>query len=78
MNKKEVIEEIQDFVLDRAKALRDSEKISDKDKLSLADVYLDIYKFLKEYDKNVKILNDYRLHEKFKSKDFGDDDRYNY
>lgn len=78
MTKKEVIEEIQDFVLARAKILRDSKEISNEDKLSLADVYLDIHKFLREYDKNVKILNDYRLHEKFKSRDFGDDDRYNY
>ena len=78
MKKKEVIEEIQDFVLDRAKVLRDNEEISKEDKLSLADIYLDIHKFLREYDKNVKILNDYRLHEKFKSKDYGDDDRYNY
>ena len=78
MTKKEVIEEIQDFVLNKAKILRDSKEISDTDKLKLADIYLDIHKFLREYDKNVKILNDYRLHEKFKSRDFGDDDRYNY
>ena len=78
MTKKEVIEEIQDFILRKAKELKNNKEISKEDKLKLADIYLDIHKFLREYDKNVKILNDYRLHEKFKSRDYGDDDRYNY
>ena len=55
------------------------------EKLEGADIYLDTFKFLKNHDENVKVLNQYALSKKFKekpkereSKDYGDDDYLNY
>ena len=83
MSKKIVIEEIQDFVLKRMKELeKDSKDI--KDKLGAEEIYWNVYKFLKDYEENRKVLNQYHLSKKFKNqtkgndRDFGDDDRYNY
>lgn len=63
-DKQEMINQIIDAIEAEAEFIYNKKDLTSMQKLSKIDVLLDIKKFLKNYDRNVKILNqhtDYRF-----------------
>lgn len=67
--KKEIIDKLIDAVQVEAIFVKDNEHLSMRDKLLKTDVLLDIYHFLKDYEKNVKILNRYNAEHRWDGKE---------
>lgn len=68
--KQQIMTRLKNVLKGQAMYVREDESISDRDRLTQADVILDLMKFLKDYDENVVVLNKYwqekRQREKFK------------
>ena len=64
MNK--AIEELEKFIFKKLNELDEDKTITKTDKLEVIDVYFNTYKFLKDYKKNVKILEEERVKNKYK------------
>lgn len=64
--KQAIIDKIMDSIKDVGEQIRTDKKLTLEDKLHQTDVLLDIMKFLKNYDENVKVLNDYHINNKWK------------
>lgn len=71
--KEQLISRMFNVLKGQAMYVREDDNLSDRDKLTQADVILDLMKFLKDYDENVVVLNKYwqekRQREKFKQDD---------
>lgn len=66
-DKKEVIESIYKFLQEQGEVLQGSE-ISPEEKATQLDVLLDTMHFLKDYDENVKVLNEYWIEKRQREK----------
>lgn len=64
-DKKEIINKVIEAIQIEATFVRESEELSLETKCDQMDVLLDVYHFLREYEKNVKILNDYDAQHRF-------------
>ena len=58
--KDKLIDRMYNVIKGQAMIVREDRSISDKERIAQADVLLDMMKFLKDYDENVKILNAHR------------------
>ena len=58
-SKEEVLEEIQIAFERKLEKVRNDKSRDVYDKIVEVDIYLNIMKFIKNYDKNIEILNDY-------------------
>lgn len=71
--KQQIMTRLKNVLKGQAMYVREDESISDKDRLTQADVILDLMKFLNDYDENIEVLNRYwhekRQREKFKQED---------
>lgn len=65
--KKQIIDEITNFITQRGQQVRDSD-LSVDDQVTQVDVLLDTLHFLQCYDENVKVLNKYWLEKRWKQK----------
>ena len=65
--KKQIIDEITNFITQRGQQVRDSD-LSVDDQVTQVDVLLDTLHFLQGYDENVKVLNKYWLEKRWKQK----------
>ena len=55
--KEDTIEKLQDVLITEIEHIKEKKYISEKDRASVIDILFDTYKFLNNYDENVKILN---------------------
>lgn len=71
--KQQIMIRLNNVLKGQAMYVREDDTLSDRDRLTQADVILDLMKFLKDYDENVVVLNKYwqekRQREKFKQDD---------
>lgn len=68
-NKQEYIEELLALLREQGENVRSNESNKTTlDMLERADVLLDLMKFLKDYEENVKVLNAYWLDKHYKEK----------
>lgn len=71
--KQQIMTRLKNVLKGQAMYVREDESISDRDRLTQADVILDLMKFLNDYDENIEVLNRYwhekRQREKFKQED---------
>ena len=71
--KQQIMTRLNNVLKGQAMYVREDESISDRDRLTQADVILDLMKFLNDYDENIEVLNRYwhekRQREKFKQED---------
>ena len=58
--KDKIIDRMYNVIKGQAMIVREDRSISDKERLAQTDVLLNMMKFLKDYDDNVKILNAHR------------------
>jgi len=58
-SKEEVLEEIQNAFTKKLEKVRNDKSRDVYDKIVEVDILLNTMKFLKDYDENIKILNDY-------------------
>jgi len=63
-DKKEIIDKLIDAIQCEADFIRNSDTLPET-KVSQVDVLLDVYHFLRDYEKNVQILNEYYANHKF-------------
>ena len=61
--KQQIMTRLKNVLKGQAMYVREDESISDRDRLTQADVILDLMKFLNDYDENIEVLNRY-WHEK--------------
>lgn len=66
--KQAIIDKIMDSIKDVGEQISTDKKLTLEDKLHQTDVLLDTMKFLKNYDENVKVLNDYHINNKWKER----------
>ena len=64
MNK--AIEDLEKFISKKLDEIEEDRTITKSDKVDVIDVYFNTYKFLKDYKKNVKILEEERIKNKYK------------
>ena len=64
--KQQILEDIKDDLYLEAKRLRADENVSDQDKLVGAEIFLNVSRFLNNYDENVKVLQQHELSKKFR------------
>lgn len=55
--KEKTIEEIEDFLFKKATEVNENKSLSKQTKYETIKVYWNIFNFLKNYDKNIEILN---------------------
>ena len=71
--KQQIMTRLNNVLKGQAMYVREDDSISDRDRLTQADVILDLMNFLNDYDKNIEVLNRYwhekRQREKFKQED---------
>ena len=71
--KQQIMTRLNNVLKGQAMYVREDTSISDRDRLTQADVILDLMKFLNDYDENIEVLNRYwyekRQREKFKQED---------
>ena len=71
--KQQIMTRLKNVLKGQAMYVREDESISDRDRLTQADVILDLMKFLNDYDEHIEVLNRYwqekRQREKFKQDD---------
>lgn len=71
--KQQIMTRLKNVLKGQAMYVRENESISDRDRLTQANVILDLMKFLNDYDENIEVLNRYwhekRQREKFKQED---------
>ena len=71
--KQQIMTRLNNVLKGQAMYVREDDSISDRDRLTQADVILDLMKFLNDYDENIEVLNRYwhekRQREKFKQED---------
>lgn len=65
--KDEVIKGITEYLQQQGEILQKSD-ISPEDKATQLDVLLDTMHFLKDYDENIKVLNDYWINKRQREK----------
>ena len=63
-NKKEMIDRIINAIQSEANFIKNNDTSSEI-KLSQMEVLLDVHHFLRDYEKNVKILNEYNINHRF-------------
>ena len=59
--KQEIINKLFDAIQTEAVFVRENTELSSEAKLLQVDVLLDVQHFLKDYEQNVKILNEYNI-----------------
>lgn len=64
-NQKEIINKIFDAIQAEATYVRENKDLSNIEKLEQVDILLDVQHFLKDYTKNVEILNKYKSDHRF-------------
>ena len=64
-DKKEIINKVIEAIQIEATFVRESEELSLKTKCDQMNVLLDVYHFLREYEKNVRVLNEHNAQHKF-------------
>lgn len=57
--KEDYIDEIYKYIKELGKELQEDQTIQVKDKIPQVDLFINIIKFLQDYDENVKVLDKY-------------------
>lgn len=57
-NKMKIIDEVERFIGNKLDEIRKSEELNKNEKLDMFEVLFNTHKFLINYDKNIKVLNE--------------------
>ena len=69
MIKNKIINKTEEFILDNLEKTKNDKNISKFEKIEAYNVYFNIYKFLKDYDKNIQILQTDHIKNKYEGRE---------